>query len=505
MTVNTARITNRTPYSLSDSSITIGHKDLIDIAQALGYKSSPDGICSGLTAMGRRAFFMGATGVLSYNTRIQKLDDLFLKKSKDATAVATEIQSIVTKIQNKETVDPELKQNCFDYFAFFDGVELYQQSGLYPHLFRQYARSSESKSIKAVSLITSPSDLKSKKITAPVFTFSGVYSFPELISYIVQLRNLFEKTLRNNGMVTVSFSDLSHVTSIGYNTKDRIWIRIDSWKLPLVKISTDLEVANILRTEFRTKTFVLKTEISTLKQDASFLKKQLQIYFKTKSFKQLHRVTQKKTELVTCKNNYSWLLTASSHGDRRTIQSLLDAGANVNTCDNENNTPLLLAVEYGDANIVKLLLKAGADVNACQSNGGSPLLLAAEYGHAYIVKLLLDAGAAVNSRDQTRSTSLLIAAQNGNVDVVKILLKSKAKVDTYNNQQVTPLWKAAFKGHTLVVRLLLGAGADPTLRCKTLGSPIEIASQTGRSSIVEILKNPDRCKKTTFARSYRKI
>ncbi len=86
------------------------------------------------------------------------------------------------------------------------------------------------------------------------------------------------------------------------------------------------------------------------------------------------------------------LLSAADDGELQKIRLLITAGADVNTTNDDGNTPLTLAAWRGHTECVKLLLAApGIDVNLADQYGGSPLCLAAENGHTECVKLLLAA------------------------------------------------------------------------------------------------------------------
>ncbi len=73
---------------------------------------------------------------------------------------------------------------------------------------------------------------------------------------------------------------------------------------------------------------------------------------------------------------------------------LLDAGANVNSPNNDHQTALMLAVSTGSLPISKLLVERGADVNAVETfRDQNALMWAAGANQPDIVDLLLAHGA----------------------------------------------------------------------------------------------------------------
>jgi len=59
----------------------------------------------------------------------------------------------------------------------------------------------------------------------------------------------------------------------------------------------------------------------------------------------------------------------------------------------------MIASEKGHIDVVRMLLDAGANVNACNDCRRTALMVASKNGHAEMVRMLLDAGANVNARD----------------------------------------------------------------------------------------------------------
>jgi len=81
-------------------------------------------------------------------------------------------------------------------------------------------------------------------------------------------------------------------------------------------------------------------------------------------------------------------------GHKKFLELLLDAGANVEGSDNQNN-PLHEAVEAGHLAIVIRPVTANANLDVPRYRGSVPLHLAVQKGYLEIMKLLLDKGCTV--------------------------------------------------------------------------------------------------------------
>ena len=119
--------------------------------------------------------------------------------------------------------------------------------------------------------------------------------------------------------------------------------------------------------------------------------------------------------LFGCTATMSPLMQAIENGDMKTVEALLNGGADMNEgtqCnadmpEYESYTVLGCAAKNGRTDAVKLLLDRGADIN--KRWGGyrfgfwnpTPLILAASEGRTETVRLLLNRGADVNAMDCT--------------------------------------------------------------------------------------------------------
>ena len=183
---------------------------------------------------------------------------------------------------------------------------------------------------------------------------------------------------------------------------------------------------------------------------------------------------------------------AAEHGNRALVGKLLDAGADVNAPQVDDNRPALggvsrrrrdgstvgadgrrrqrgeqlwraaaiFAATNGSTNIVALLLDAGADANAALRGGETVLMTAARAGSLGAVQALSAKGADPNAREEREQTGLMWAAAEGHAAVAAALLEAGADVHAKLESGFTPVFFAAREGHIDVVRTLLEAGAD---------------------------------------------
>ena len=119
-------------------------------------------------------------------------------------------------------------------------------------------------------------------------------------------------------------------------------------------------------------------------------------------------------------------MKAAQHSEAEDcIKLLVQAGAGVNTIDNEGNTALIHAAKRGYNECIKTLFEAGADLNVSNVRGYTGLMEAAERGFLECTQELVQSGADVNKE---HSKALYVAGQIGDNKTIDILLKAGADV-----------------------------------------------------------------------------
>ena len=158
--------------------------------------------------------------------------------------------------------------------------------------------------------------------------------------------------------------------------------------------------------------------------------------------------------------------------------------------------------------IVETLIRAGARVDSPSPLGAQPIHLAAIYGWLPVLSTLLDNGADVDARTRPtaeavwqmsapvqarpadRQTPLMVAAQEGATAAGRLLLERGATVGLRDGSGGTALHAAAspwWNENTEFVALLLDAGADPAARNTRDRTPRDLAVAAGHTATTELL------------------
>ncbi|XP_036756614.2 histone-lysine N-methyltransferase EHMT1 isoform X10 [Manis pentadactyla] len=191
-----------------------------------------------------------------------------------------------------------------------------------------------------------------------------------------------------------------------------------------------------------------------------------------------HMLIQAGANIDTCSEDQRTpLMEAAENNHLDAVKYLIKAGALVDPKDAEGSTCLHLAAKKGHYGVVQYLLSNGQmDIN-CQDDGGwTPMIWATEYKHVDLVKLLLTKGSDVNIRDNEENICLHWAAFSGCVDIAEVLLAARCDLHAVNIHGDSPLHIAAREDRYACVVLFLSRDSDVTLKNKEGETPLQCAS-----------------------------
>ncbi|KAL6886871.1 hypothetical protein GGI43DRAFT_388490 [Trichoderma evansii] len=155
------------------------------------------------------------------------------------------------------------------------------------------------------------------------------------------------------------------------------------------------------------------------------------------------------------------LLIKGVRGRWKGIKLPFKVGAQVNSVDRHDLTPLSYAVLNGHVAAAELLLKAGARVDIQDNIGGTPLSYAVCNGHENMINILFKRGINIGSEEDISAALLLPAAEKGHEGIVKLLLdRGRVDPDSRDKNGNTPLYMAVKNGHQPIVKLLLETPGD---------------------------------------------
>ena len=215
-------------------------------------------------------------------------------------------------------------------------------------------------------------------------------------------------------------------------------------------------------------------------------------------------------------------------GNLEEVKRLQADGANINSCDEQGNTPLHVAVEALHIDCLKFLIQvkaelnrrnnlgltplhmaimqhgasidyvaalvtAGADVDICDKQGNAPLHTAVCWNRIESGNALLEAGANPNIRNHKGDTPLHNAVHDPNmgvihIDFVKALLQYGANPNICNNQGSVPLHKV---GHSYDHNVSNSKDLVLTALCAlfAFGAKVNIWNHVGKTPLHDALKS----------------
>lgn len=111
--------------------------------------------------------------------------------------------------------------------------------------------------------------------------------------------------------------------------------------------------------------------------------------------------------------------------DKDNLEIMLNAGLNVDLCNDKGNTLLMLAAYNNSLEVAQMLLKKGADVDKRNDKNQTPLSGVCFKGYYEMAELLIRYGANIDADNGFGLTPLNCAIMFRRNKIVKLLLKHK--------------------------------------------------------------------------------
>jgi ankyrin repeat protein len=149
-----------------------------------------------------------------------------------------------------------------------------------------------------------------------------------------------------------------------------------------------------------------------------------------------------------------------------TIFSMLVLTGNVNIMaqssqNMEVSNNIIDAVNNIDIVSLNILLAGGADIETTDENGNTPLMLASKIGNLRMVRIIMAHSPDIDTRNKMSETALMIAAEHGQTEIVAILMQNGASIFAQNQSGFTPAELAKRNGHSQIVNLLRDPNETP--------------------------------------------
>ena len=189
-----------------------------------------------------------------------------------------------------------------------------------------------------------------------------------------------------------------------------------------------------------------------------------------------------KTEVLS--RGYSPLHLAAMAGHLDAVSALVKGGSDVNGRDKSRRTPLHRALSATNGHVSEIalfLIDNGAEIDTTDDEEETPLMTAVREGYAEVVTRLLEKSARTDVRDKNFNQTLLhLAAIRGYGDVTDVLLSSGLDPKAQDIYGATPIKYALLHGNTAVVGSLERALNKPGVGKLKDFAPAAVPGKSGR-------------------------
>ena len=175
-----------------------------------------------------------------------------------------------------------------------------------------------------------------------------------------------------------------------------------------------------------------------------------------------------------------------------TIACLINAKADIDATDMNEQTPLVLAIESDVSAVAHLLIEYGANIDPIAPSNETPIFTAISYDREWAVALLLENGLNLTRKNASGETALYFAVREGSESITRILLHYSAltniTVDRQNCGDKTVLQVAVQKANIAILAMLLNSGAYIHWPDQDGNTPLHRAVIEGREPYEQITR-----------------
>ena len=189
------------------------------------------------------------------------------------------------------------------------------------------------------------------------------------------------------------------------------------------------------------------------------------------------------------------LLTKAAEDDDAAVAAqLIGAGADLESRNRLEQTPLLVASAADSVEVATVLAKAGADPDALDYRHDTPWLVTGVTGSVEMAKVLLPLQPDLTIRNRFGGISHIPASERGHDDYVAFVLDhTDIAVDHVNDLGWTALLEAVILGKGSarwqhIVQSFIDHGADVSIADRDGVTPLEHAQRSGFGEIADILR-----------------
>lgn len=193
--------------------------------------------------------------------------------------------------------------------------------------------------------------------------------------------------------------------------------------------------------------------------------------------------------------NWKWTVLdrAIFTGSLDVINLLLDAGADVNQVDTQNESCLFKAVDLGNLPVIKRIVGQTKNINQVSNDQGlTPVCLALIKRDFTTTKYLIENGANLNpfAPDQSVPYSLVIDNSENDEDIstfIDYFRNANLNLNVKDHKGWTPIMKLVKKGMKATLKHVLGCGADVNLQNNSGGNAVLEAACKEDSEFIELI------------------